>query len=840
MRKLNSEFHTAFISEAGSELKNNDYFGFVELDRFACYVIADGIEDFPGAESAKLAIQSVILKFHEHPSMKKSAIRSYLYAANQALRQAHSKSRLKASITVVVTDYAKMRYGSAGNTRLRLYREGMLWQQSSDMSLSQDLVAADRLAQDLLARHDERNNLYSYLGQPREFRPFISKKFKLTDTDIIVLYTRGIWENLDSGELDDIFSEAQDDPQKTLDDAEDMLMSKQPRELENYTLAVVFVDKVFTDPNHRRRVKRWIITGVVVFLVLVIIILVVWLVMRSRAHKREDMNAYLESMSAYVKDQNFTKAQSEAEKAGELARKLRDKEKKADIDACQKLLDSIINADGLLAEGKYEDAQQAYLAALDRARSARQMGKEYIEKNLAQTKDYIEVYDLISDGDLLSDRENYQAAEQKYKEAKKLAADIYFTQGRKDASESLDKVYQALSDQADADKEAQQEAQEQAQKKAEASTSAAELIAQGDKAMQEGDAEGAAVAYTMAKQKLDEIEDGAGAANVDQKLNLANKQGQESEMLQDVADKYTKAGEQALASGDPQKAQEYYNKAKGIYAELGMEQMAGLMENKLEMDDPEAAQAVAEANGTANTSGKTTAGNVGGINRLTIGERQELLRTAKSAVKKGDEAYDGGEYMKARRYYRDARDCYEELGMDKLVDQMEDRISDCTNAYDQEVETDVSDLKERYAQAQQYEDQGDAALYAGEYDRAISLYYQARTIYSELELYQRVSDVQAKIDRVQQGMAQADKANAYAADGDNAMADGQYQDAIDAYRKARAIYMELGQQTLVSNMQERIETARKALEAGSPGKPPASGDGPDDGTPEGTPDGSLS
>ena len=27
MRKLNSEFHTAFISEAGSELKNNDYFG---------------------------------------------------------------------------------------------------------------------------------------------------------------------------------------------------------------------------------------------------------------------------------------------------------------------------------------------------------------------------------------------------------------------------------------------------------------------------------------------------------------------------------------------------------------------------------------------------------------------------------------------------------------------------------------------------------------------------------------------------------------------------------------------------------------------------------------------
>ena len=35
-------------------------------------------------------LTDVILKFHEHPSMKKSAIRSYLYAANQALLQAHS------------------------------------------------------------------------------------------------------------------------------------------------------------------------------------------------------------------------------------------------------------------------------------------------------------------------------------------------------------------------------------------------------------------------------------------------------------------------------------------------------------------------------------------------------------------------------------------------------------------------------------------------------------------------------------------------------------------------------------------------------------------------------
>ena len=38
MRKLNSEVKTSFISEEGTYLQNRDYFAFVELDDYACYV----------------------------------------------------------------------------------------------------------------------------------------------------------------------------------------------------------------------------------------------------------------------------------------------------------------------------------------------------------------------------------------------------------------------------------------------------------------------------------------------------------------------------------------------------------------------------------------------------------------------------------------------------------------------------------------------------------------------------------------------------------------------------------------------------------------------------------
>ena len=101
MRKQNSTFKTAFLSEAGSKLENDDYFAYVELDRYACYVIADGADERLGAESARLATQTIILAFQEHPSLAKRAVASYLRAADRALSNADSRERLKASVTEI-------------------------------------------------------------------------------------------------------------------------------------------------------------------------------------------------------------------------------------------------------------------------------------------------------------------------------------------------------------------------------------------------------------------------------------------------------------------------------------------------------------------------------------------------------------------------------------------------------------------------------------------------------------------------------------------------------------------------------------------------------------------
>ena len=300
MRKQNSDFEARFISEEGSRLKNRDYFGYVELDEFACYVIADGITEVTDVESARLAIETVILSFQENPSLSKRAVKRLLKRANRALLGKESDRRLKASITVVVTDYQKMRYGYVGNTRLRMYRGGAVYRQTRDMSLAQEMVEQEKIAKDELMQHEERNNLYAYLGQ-KNFKPVVSKKIKLAETDMIALYTRGIWENVDEAELDDVFAEADNEVQTTVDNIEDLLLSRQPENLDNYTLAVIFVNKVYQNPEKRKRIKKIVTITVIVVIAAIVIGVVLWFLRDRKVQRTEDMNYHFTNTVEYIK-----------------------------------------------------------------------------------------------------------------------------------------------------------------------------------------------------------------------------------------------------------------------------------------------------------------------------------------------------------------------------------------------------------------------------------------------------------------------------------------------------------------------------------------------------------
>ena len=255
MRRDNSTFKTKFISEAGSFLRNADYFAFVEMEDYACYCIADGIDDDKKRNSAEIAVSTVITQFSEKKKMSKRYLKKYIEAAHKELLKETKDVRLEASILIMVTDYRKMRWIQAGNARLYHWRNGRIVNKSKDQSLSQEMAENGEISMDKIQEHEERHNLFCYLGQPGIFKPFMSKKIKLADGDIVTLCTRGIWENTGEAELLDSIEEA-NEPEDVCTGLEDIILSQRMKLISNYTMSCTYMNKVYQNPKRKALIKK--------------------------------------------------------------------------------------------------------------------------------------------------------------------------------------------------------------------------------------------------------------------------------------------------------------------------------------------------------------------------------------------------------------------------------------------------------------------------------------------------------------------------------------------------------------------------------------------------------
>lgn len=595
IRKQNSSFKTAFISEAGNNIKNSDSFAYVELDGFACCVLADGIDNDNSDNSARLCVDSVISAFTESPSMSKQALRKYLNVANEALSTAKRRKKLKASVIILVHNYATMRYAQAGNVRLRLYRDGFLKHESLDQSLAQDLVKSDELPKNMMEKHEERHNLYTYIGQKNDFFPYISRKIKLTNTDSIALYTKGFWENIDDGEVLDIFKDAGTEPEELVDTAEDMLLSKQPKKLGSYSFVTVLVEKTFIDPNFKRRIKRILIIIVTVLAVVAIISIILWMRHKKKQEKIALMNDNFKQTIEYIEADNYIKAETTANKTIEIANELKDKTKKEETTNYLMMVESIIMADNELQSKNYESAQNHYLKALDKSRYADKISDNYIEDKLQLTANYMSVYDLIISGDNQVSNMQYEAAEKKYIEAKNLASKIYFEEGRKNAVKGLEDLY-ALQ------KEEAQNAKKESEDKAKKETSSANFIAKGDKAFGAGDYETALVHYISAKQKYAELRDKPNLKMVNKKISLTQSKLEKNTEKIKEAENYVKRAAKAKETGDTVSATKLYLFAKDIYIELKDDKKAAVIQIEIDTMNMETEKEKSEVENDENPS----------------------------------------------------------------------------------------------------------------------------------------------------------------------------------------------------------------------------------------------
>jgi len=421
------------------------------------------------------------------------------------------------------------------------------------------------------------------MGMKNGFSPYISKKIPLKETDVITLFSRGIWENVDEGEMLDVLSETADDPREAVDLVEELLLSRQPPDLENYTFAAIYVNKVFEDPNRKKRIKKIIIISIIVGILLIAIILILFFWTRHRNQLRADMDDHLARVVMHIEHNNFPGALTDAQEAQALARRLRDRDTLADIDRYLQLIEAVILGDQRLDEGRYQEAQDAFLRAQGYSMFVDKLGYDDISGRLAITEEYINFFALMELGDNLVILGQYEMALALFTEARALASALFFADGRQKALDAIADVHERMvrADEAAAAEDAA--AQQTAQEQAAAALAAAELLAQGDRHFADGDYIAARAFYQMALEMYQDLEDRAGITTAAARIALADSRLLDREAQEALAADFAAQGDRHFTDGRYLEALRYYTMARQIYDHLGIIWRVTQMDNQLEL-----------------------------------------------------------------------------------------------------------------------------------------------------------------------------------------------------------------------------------------------------------------
>ena len=631
MRKENASFETKFISEAGSYLNNADYFAFVELKDYACYVIADGIDTDDMKKSAQQAVTAVVAKFSDMPGMSKAKLKRYMAEAHRTLLEESAEIRLEASILVLVTDYKKARWAHAGNCRLALLHNGAIIEATKDTSLTQRLADSEEIPLDMVSSHEERNNLYAYLGQPGKFSPVISAKHSLEDGDIILLETRGAWENIGDAELLDA-TDGVSKAEEVCTGLEDVILSQRLDIIENYTIVSIFVNKIYQNPKQGKYKK--LITLLVSLAIALTIALTTILVTRYIMNRKnlEKIDAIKEAGVEKLQEEKYEAAKDKLEEYESIS--VRVKNGTANYDRVQSvklycslaedLYDASVNVTSQGYKGAIKDVERA-TQTLDQLK---ELGEDTTD--LYNTLTAFERYaTFMQQGDAFIVENSYGEAVTAYSNASDAVDDFDDTSYKKKAEDALESAQTN-------DKSAQVN----------------ENMNSGMNAEQEGDKLAADGDYTNAKSKYETAKDfyklaaDAGDSKASDKLDSVNikisdadsskKESSDGDKLELAIAAETEARE-ADRNGNHDTAKSKYNEAKQIYQELGNADKVADIEDKID----------------------------GMTESKTEGMAVEKMYRAMEYLSKGS-------FSKARKYLKQAKSIYEQLNDTAHVTQIDE------------------------------------------------------------------------------------------------------------------------------------------------------------------------
>ena len=583
MRKDEAKFITEFLSEAGTKAENNDYFGYVLLDNYAIWAVADGFDEEEGAKvAARIAVESAIEYFMLRPRFNYDVIKEMMDYANLKVKEKQEETQkyslMHTSLLIVISNYNSILYGNIGNTRFYHIRGGYIVSQSRDDTIAQLLVDEEALNISDMRFHRQRNDLLQAIGDFGKIKPNIIKKpVELMEKDVFCLTTVGFWENIDEHDMENDFSRFEDKKQ-WLNSLEKRILASLRDNIENYTITQIEV-QVVASPEPMEKDKRKLIKKIIlVILIIVVIILfvIIWNVKRrngilqaaTQYEKladeeilKKNFNNSIDNLKLEIGEYEKLKPKSRGiigfltnaeKKRADASKKIDEINKKiGETEKIKKAFSDINEGNELFNSGNYDEAnvkyQQAKYNLNDNSYKRNELNTEEIlttlDSRINSTVKLKEAKALEVAGDTAINEGSYNLAKVSYKNA----ADMYLANGRADYVSQVEKKLEEITD------------------KEKTAYNGAMLAENKGDSLAQSNINSSKEAYYQARQMYQTLGDTVKVGEIDNKIQELN--SQQNANLQ-TANNLVQEGLSQITANNPAQAINILTQAKNIYQKM--------------------------------------------------------------------------------------------------------------------------------------------------------------------------------------------------------------------------------------------------------------------------------
>ena len=583
MRKDEAKFITEFLSEAGTKAENNDYFGYVLLDNYAIWAVADGFDEEEGAKvAARIAVESAIEYFMLSPRFNYDVIKEMMDYANLKVKEKQEETQkyslMHTSLLIVISNYNSILYGNIGNTRFYHIRGGYIISQSRDDTIAQLLVDEEALNISDMRFHRQRNDLLQAIGDFGKIKPNIIKKpVELMEKDVFCLTTVGFWENIDEHDIENDLSRFEDKKQ-WLNSLEKRILASLRDNIENYTIAQVEVGAV-ASPEPMEKDKRKLIKKIIlVMLIIVVIILfvIIWNVKRrngilqaaTQYEKladeeilKKNFNNSIDNLKLEIGEYEKLKPKSKGiigfltnaeKKRADASKKIDEINKKiGETEKIKKAFSDINEGNEMFNSGNYDEANVKYQQAKhnlnDNSYKRDELNTEEIlitlDSRINSTVKLKEAKALEVAGDTAVNEGSYNLAKVSYKNA----ADMYLANGRADYVSQVEKKLEEITD------------------KEKTAYNGAMLAENKGDSLAQSNINSSKEAYYQARQMYQTLGDTVKVGEIDNKIQELN--SQQNADLQ-TANNLVQEGLSQITANNPAQAINILTQAKNIYQKM--------------------------------------------------------------------------------------------------------------------------------------------------------------------------------------------------------------------------------------------------------------------------------